>query len=359
MARRTITQANVTSVTDKQRDWLGRRLPARRHETLTDVTQRGENIIMQPMEMRHLHTFVLAAELRSFTRAADALGVTQAAVSHHVAALERELNVSLFQRASRTVVPTEAGRTLYDYARRIVDLTEEARDAVTSIPSIVQGILRIAASTVPSEWLLPELLVEFHQLYPQIQARVSVSDSTSALRAVDSGAVELGIVGELPRATTLQVQAIARDELTLVVPPSHTFASAKSISMDELRRAPLILREPNSGSRRCVEQALSCAGLSPNDLNITMEVNSNEAIRAAVERGIAIAFLSTRAVAREIADGRLVPVPIEAVIAERSLYLVVDPQRMPTRVARAFFEFLDRWQGRQPMPNVISQGESH
>jgi len=304
--------------------------------------------------MRHLHTFVLAAELRSFTRAADALGVTQAAVSQQVAALEKELSVSLFQRTSRAVVPTEAGRTLYEYARRIVDLAEDARDAITSTPSIVQGILRIAASTVPSEWLLPELLVEFRQLYPRVQELVSVSDSTSAIRAVDSGEAELGIVGELPRATTLQVQAIARDELTLVVPPSHTFASAKTISLGELRREPLILREPSSGSRRCVEQALSRAGLSPNDLNITLEVNSNEAIRAAVERGVAIAFLSTQAVAREIADGRLVPVPIDGFTAERSLYLVADPQRMPTRVARAFFDFLDRWQRRQPMSGMTT-----
>ncbi|MFV2065403.1 MAG: selenium metabolism-associated LysR family transcriptional regulator [Pirellulales bacterium] len=298
---------------------------------------------IQGMELRHLRTFLIAAEMQSFTRAAEVLGVTQAAVSQHVAALEMELSVSLFKRASRTVVPTEAGRTLYDYARRIVDLADEAYDTITHAPNIVRGTLKIAASTVPSEWLLPELLVGFRRLYPHVQEFVSVSDSASAIRAVESGEAELGIVGELPRAARLCAKAIASDELTLVVPPDHAFASAKKVTLDAFCREPLIVRGPNSGSRRCVEQALSRAGLSPNELTITMEVNSNEAIRAAVERGVAIAFLSTRAVSREIQDGRLASVEIEAVKAERSLYLVTDPQRMPTRVAREFFSFLDRW----------------
>lgn len=308
------------------------------------MTKRMIRAKIQGMELRHLHTFVIAAELQSFTRAADVLGVTQAAVSQHVAALEKELRVSLFKRTSRAVVATEAGRTLYDYARKIVDLANEAHDTITGARDIVCGTLKIAASTVPSEWLLPELLVEFLRLYPHVQEFVSVSDSASAIRAVESGEAELGIVGELPRAARLCAKAIASDELTLVVPPHHAFASSKKVTLDEFRREPLIVRGPDSGSRRCVEQALSQAGLSPNELIITMEVNSNEAIRAAVERGVAIAFLSTRAVSRDIQDGRLVPVEIEGVKAERSLYLVTDPQRMPTRVVRDFLDFLNEWE---------------
>jgi DNA-binding transcriptional LysR family regulator len=196
------------------------------------------------------------------------------------------------------------------------------------------------------------LLVEFRRSYPQVQALVSVSDSVSAIRAVDGGEAELGIVGELPRATSLRVTAIARDVLTLVVPPHHPFAAVETITVDELRQEPLILREPNSGSRRCIEEALSRAGLSLDQLNVSMEVNSNEAIRAAVEREYAVAFLSRCAVAQDIQDRRLVPVQVTGVTAERRLYLVVDPQRMPTRVARTFLGFLDAWRERQPSLHV-------
>lgn len=304
--------------------------------------------MMHDMELRHLRTFVLAAELRNFSRTADALGVTQAAVSQQIAGLEKELGVSLFQRASREVAPTAAGRTLYDFARKIVDLADEAREAIANVPQILTGVLRVAASTVPSEWLLPELLVEFRQLYPQVQALVTVSDSASAIRAVDSGEAELGIVGELPRATALRVTAIARDVLTLVVSPQHAFARLATISLNEFRQEPLILREPNSGSRRCIEQALSQAGLSLIELQVSMEVNSNEAIRASVERGYAMAFLSENAVAQEIQDGRLIPVEVQGITAERRLYLVVDPRKMPTRVARSFLSFVDTWRTRQP-----------
>ena len=161
------------------------------------------------MEMRHLHTFLLATELGSFTRAAAALGVTQAAVSQQVAALEKELHTSLFQRTGRAVTPTESGRLLYDYARRIVDLTTEARNAITGTQTVVDGVLKLAASTVPSEWLLPDLLAQFQRLYPQVQTLVRVSESASAIRAVELNEADVGVVGELPPQPSSQVEATA------------------------------------------------------------------------------------------------------------------------------------------------------
>ena len=155
--------------------------------------------------------------------------------------------------------------------------------------------------------------------------------------------MELGVVGELPRASQLCVKAIARDELTLVVAPGHPFADAPCVRADQLCEQPLIIREANSGSRRCVERALAQVGISPNDLNITMEVNSNEAIRAAVEQGVGVAFLSVNAIAREICDGRLIPAKLENVVARRDLYCITDPERMTTSPCRAFLEFLAGW----------------
>ncbi|MBI2477243.1 MAG: LysR family transcriptional regulator [Planctomycetia bacterium] len=295
------------------------------------------------MEMRHLQTFAVAAESQSFTRAAEALGLTQAAVSQHISALERELGTALFDRGPRSVTLTDTGRRVYEHASTILRLVDDIHREAGQAHAEVSGTLKIASSTVPSEWLLPELLVKFRKLYPEVQESVSVSDSAAAIHAVESGAAEVGLVGELPRAANLCAKSIAQDELTLVVAPDHEFARTKHIEPDDLRGQPLIVREPDSGSRRCVEQALSKAGLATTDLRFSMEVNSNDAIRAAVERGVGISFLSTQAVAREIQDKRLISVDIKGVRAVRDLYLITDPQRLPTRVARAFLEFLDDW----------------
>ena len=293
------------------------------------------------MEMRHLQTFVIAAESQGFTRAAEILGLTQAAVSQHVAAIEKELRTALFDRGPRSVTLTDTGRRVYEHAKQILDLVDKIQQEAGQQPSAVSGRIKIACSTVPSEWLLPELLLRFRELYPEVQESVSVSDSADAIHAVESGAAEVGLVGELPRAVNLCAKSITQDELTLVVAPDHEFARNKSIKPHDLCGQPLIVREPGSGSRRCIEQALSKAGLATTDLTFSMEVNSNDAIRAAVERGVGISFLSMRASEREILDQRLVSVAIEGVHASRDLYLITDPQRLPTRVVRAFLELLE------------------
>jgi DNA-binding transcriptional LysR family regulator len=296
------------------------------------------------MDIRHLQSFVIAAESESFTRAGEVLGVSQAAVSQHVAAMERELRIGLFKRGPRSVSLTESGRRVYDYARRILDLIEEMSETTgQQDASIVTGTLRIACSTVPSEWLLPKLMVKFREQYPEVHELVTVSDSAAAIHAVESGTAEVGLVGELPRAANLCAKSIAQDELMLVVGANHPFAKLNCVKPGDIVGQPLIVREADSGSRRCIERALAKAGLSTSVLNFTMEVNSNDAIRAAVEHGVGISFLSIHANARDIQDRRLISVKIDGVNAVRDLYLVSDPKRLPTRVVRIFLEFIEVW----------------
>jgi DNA-binding transcriptional LysR family regulator len=291
------------------------------------------------VELRHLQTFAAATELLSFTRAAQSLSLTQAAVSQHIAALEKELRISLFARTGRSVSPTDAGRRLYGYARRILDLLAEAERDVGHATAAVRGTLQIAASTVPAECLLPELLRDFHETHPGVRPQVIVSDSTEATRAVETGAAELGLIGEPPHTSKLTAVPIAEDELVLVLPPGHPLAGGGRVTARQLREVPIILREPGSGSRRCIERALEAAGVSPGDLNVVMEMNANDAIRQAVERGVGAAFLSRNTVARDVEDGRVATAPVEKFHARRQLYLITDPARIPTPPARTFLEF--------------------
>jgi DNA-binding transcriptional LysR family regulator len=297
---------------------------------------------MNRMDLRHLQTFAAAAEHGSFTRAAQSLSVTQAAVSKHIAALEEQLQVTLFERSGRSMSLTEAGQRLYDYARRIFDLMDEAARELGQAAASVHGTLRIAASSVPAQSLVPMLLTEFHELYPDVHESVVFSDSAAATAAVENAAAELGIVGEMPNSPRIRARPIAEDELVLVVSPHHPLAVRKKVTLAELRQEPLIVRESGSGSQHCVERALVAAGLAPDELHVAMEMNSIDAIRAAVASGAGAAFLSRSTIQRDVDDGRLVSLPVQGVRARRQLYLITDPKRIPTPAGRAFATFVEQ-----------------
>ncbi len=293
------------------------------------------------MQFHQLRTFATAAECQGFTRAAETLGITQAAVSQHIASLEKELGVRLFHRQSRRVSLSDEGRRLYPYAVKILELVQQAVDEVSRSKTALRGTLRIAASTAPAAGLLSDLLAEFHRRFPEVRETVMVSDSQAAIEAVTTGQADVGLVGELPRANALDARPIASDELVLVVAPRHALAKKKGVSIADLRNEPLIVREPGSGTRHCLEQALESHGLSLRELTIALEVNSNEAIRAAVERGVGIAFVSSNTIARGEGLGKMVPIKMRGFRPRRYLYVITDPNRVLAAPVRQFIALLE------------------
>jgi len=263
------------------------------------------------MEFRHLRTFTAAAEARSFTRAAEQLGVTQAAVSQHVAALELSLDTRLFDRGGRVAELTDSGRRLYEYASRILELVGEVEREIGRSEPTVSGSLRIASSTVPSERLLPELLAAFRERYPEVRESVQVSDSLEATRCVETGDADVGFVGERPRGDQLASHPIARDELVLVVAPGHELAGRRSISAKRLADVPLVIREPGSGSRQCVDDALADGGVPGSSINVDA--------------------------------GRLVHVAVRGIRPTRQLYLVSQANRTVGPPLREFLDFALEW----------------
>lgn len=279
------------------------------------------------MELKHLRTFLVAAQQGSFTRAARELQVTQAAVSQQVAALERLLNVQLFERAARSVHLTPTGQVLKEYAERLLALSEEAVRAVQGGVMAVTGTVRIATSTVPAEWLVPQLLARFRRSYPCVQEQLFVTDSVAACQAVLGGKADVGFVGEPPASDRLHARPLARDELLLVVSAQHPWAGKKLVSLQQLEHEPLLIREADSGSRHCVERTLHEHGKSLQGMNVALEVNSNDAIRAAVERGLGVAFLSSRSIQMDLAGGRLHALRVRGLKFERQLYVVLPKGR--------------------------------
>ncbi len=291
------------------------------------------------MELKHLRTFLEAAARSSFTAAGDKLGITQAAVSQHVAALEHELDVELFERSHRTITLTEAGTRLVQHATQIVDLVSQTPAVVQCSANQVQGHIRIAASTVPAESLLPSLLGVFREAFPAVRESIFVSDSQTATKAVASGDADVGFVGEKSAQSQLQFHPVAKDELLLVVSPSHVWAKKQFITPASLSQQPLILREVGSGSRHCVEAALRAKGVDLDALNVGMEMNSNDAIRAAIKQNAGAAFLSSTTVANDLELGNLKQVRIKGIKPSRELHIVTKPNASTSRAVTEFVKF--------------------
>jgi DNA-binding transcriptional LysR family regulator len=291
-------------------------------------------------ELPHLATFAKAAERGSFTDAAVELGVTQAAVSQRIAALEGELRVSLFDRRGGRIALTEAGERLYELARRILDLHELARENLGGFQPNIAGDLPIAASSVPAECYLPALLSSFRERFPQVHVRASVGDSSSVMKEVSRGLASLGLVGQKAEKPSLESEPIGTDTLALVLSPAHPLACRRSISLAVLAREPLIIREPGSGTRCALKKSLEGAGSSLGEMTITLELGSNAAIKDAVRRGLGASVVSRSTVERELSAGELVSVQVRGLVLTRGLYAIYHRRRPLSSAASAFLDFL-------------------
>lgn len=293
------------------------------------------------MELSQLRMFAMAAELQSFTRAAEAMFVTQPAVSRQVAMLEHELGVSLFQRMGRGVSLTAAGRNMYDSTRRALELLDAASREIGDTPDVVSGTVHLASCTIPSQTFLPGLLAAFRRAYPQIRESVNVTGAAEAARAVETGDADLAFIVVQPPSDHLSTKMIACHQLVLAVPPEHRLAKCSLIDADQLRDEPFVMREAGSGTRQCIEQALMDIGISRNDLTIALETNSDSTIREVVKKGAGLAFLSPPAIQDDVDQGRLVVVATD-VCVRVNIYAVSDPNHVPTPAVRAFLAFINR-----------------
>jgi DNA-binding transcriptional LysR family regulator len=288
----------------------------------------------------YLETFVQAAELSSFTATAQALDITQAAVSQRIQALEKELGTPLFHRRGGRILLSDAGRKLHPVARRILALHALARKKVTGKQGPVAGELILAASSIPGEHLLPAVLSRFQKLHPHIQVKATIGDSLVVLKQVEQGQAQVGLVGRKNDSAHLEFHSFACDELVVVVPQDHAWVRRQRVGVSQLLSQPLVLREVGSGSRWCLEMALSKAGKSARDVRIALELGSNEAIKEAVQRGLGTAVLSTHAIERELASGKLHALKVTGLRLEREMYAVWDRRRVLPIPARQFLDLL-------------------
>jgi DNA-binding transcriptional LysR family regulator len=293
------------------------------------------------MDLRRLEMFVRVAELGSFSRAADALFLTQPTISEHIRALEEELDVQLLDRLGRGATPTRAGQLLLGYANRMLALGREARQAIDQFQGRLIGELLVGGSTIPGEYLLPGLIGQFKRKYPEISICLLIGSSQQVSDWVEEGRVEVGVVGARPGARVLEAVELIPDELVLVVPADHPWAGRATVSLDDLEHEPLIMRERGSGSREALERALRAVGLDLSAFRIVAEMGSTQAIKQAVRAGVGLSLISKRAVHDECRARLLCCVAVGDLRVTRAFYLVTHRARSRSPLATAFVEFVE------------------
>lgn len=290
------------------------------------------------MTLRQLEVFLAIGRAHSYRQAAEALHTSQPALSQHVRELESELGVRLFDRLSRGVVLTEAGRLLEERAKRVFATLTDVREVLGELQGLQRGSLLVGASTTPGIYVLPAVIGEFRRRYPGIDLRLRISNSRVIEEAIRAHEVDLGVVGGHGLAPGEECLAAGlADELVLIVSPRHRWARHREVAPTLLADEPLLVREEGSATRRVTERALEHAGVS---WRVSMELDHTEAIKQAVMAGLGVAFVSVHAVRGEVADRRLVSLRLHRLRIHRHFHVIHSEARTLSVGGRALVAML-------------------
>jgi DNA-binding transcriptional LysR family regulator len=294
---------------------------------------------MQHITLRQFQVFLAVARAKSFRRGAEALHLSQPALSQHVAELERALGARLFDRLGRSVILTEAGRILEDHALRLFATLASARESIGELGALRRGSLVVGASTTPGIYVLPAALAAFQARYPGITLSLQIANSAIIEERVRANDLDLGVVGgHALRPGEECLAAGLLDELALIVPPGHPWAGRGEVAPARLAEQRLLMREEGSATRQVTERALQHAGIR---LPVCMELGHNEAIKQAVMAGLGVAFVSFHAVGGELASGRLSALRLRGLRIRRHFHVIHNEARTLTASARAFIDLLE------------------
>jgi len=293
------------------------------------------------MNFKQLEAFIWVSELQSFTKASRQLFMSQPAVSFQIKALEENLQVSLFQRGDKKVILTEAGRLLYPEAKQLIRHYNRIKAGLDDLKGLKTGHLVLGASTIPGEYLLPILIGGFKEKYPGIKITLKVAGSGQVGRWVREREIDFGITGAPIDWEGTECVSWLKDQLVLIVPPSHPWADMSEVNLEDLKNETLILRERGSGTRRTLEQKLSEHNISLEKLPCGMELGSTRSVITAVEANLGISFVSKYAVRETVSLGHVKEVKLRGIDLSRYLYQIRHSQGMGGFALEAFITYIN------------------
>jgi DNA-binding transcriptional LysR family regulator len=287
------------------------------------------------MTLEQLRIFIAVAEKQHVTRAASELNLTQSATSAAIAALERRYGIKLFDRVGRGIVLTQIGRDFLNEARAVVARAKAAAQILDDLAGLKRGSLTLAASQTVANYWLPPRIEKFRRTYPGIDLRIRIANTEQVAHAVIEGNADLGFVEGEVDEPSLAIRRMEGDSLTIVVGASHRWVGRTHITPQLLTETSWILREPGSGTRSMFEAALRRFHVKMPDLDIRLELPSNEAVRVAVESGDCATAISDLVVAQSLAAGTLHRVKID--LPKRSFIALRHKERYASQAEKALF----------------------
>lgn len=296
------------------------------------------------MDFKQLEAFAAVVDYGSFSEAARRLYLTQPTISAHIRALENELKVKLIIRTTKKLTITTKGYQLYDSAVRILHIRNNLLEDFTGSK---KHIIDLSASTIPSSYLLPELLAGFGKICPDVYFHSLQSDSAEAIQKVIDGSVDLGLVGQYIEKDGCCYIPFCQDSLLIAAPvtPHYLKLKEKNATLEELIREPMIVREKGSGTKKEMDFFLEKSGIAPSDLNVIARMNDLESIKQSIVNGLGISILSARSVQDLAGTKQILIFPLGDTESRRNFYIVYSRNRILKPHVRQFIQFTQSFYG--------------
>ncbi|GAA6493380.1 MAG TPA: LysR family transcriptional regulator [Candidatus Bariatricus faecipullorum] len=294
------------------------------------------------MNLKQLEAFMRVADTGSFSRAARELYLTQPTVSAHISALEKELGVRLFVRTTKEVRMSGDGEVLYEYARVMLETEKRIREVFEKKTQNRSRMIQIASSSIPAQYVVPDILLEFHRRHPEDQFRLSETDSARVVEKVEANLVDIGFTGTVLEQKQCQYIPFYKDELVLIMPNTEHYQKILKQEKDIrwVQNEPVIMREKGSGTRREAEKMLEAADVQVNSLNIVASIENSESIKRSVRGGIGITIISRLAAREEIRTGAVLEFPMDMMQTRRNLNLVYNRNTPLSPAAERFVKLV-------------------
>jgi DNA-binding transcriptional LysR family regulator len=287
------------------------------------------------MDFKQIEAFISVAKFKSFSKAANVIFLSQPTISSHIASLERELNVQLFDRTSKEVYLTPAGESFLEYAINIISTRNNAISNLSDFNTTISGKLNLSASTTPCNSLVPDLIKKFSEIYPDVRFNITEQSSGDIIKAILDLNCELGIVGTTIDNSRIKSYKLMEDNLVLI--SSTALNIPDEVTLNDLLKYRFIIREKNSATRSTLDEALESKGINPHLLNVFCEVNNMDNLLQFVKQGTGVSIISEKVGFDYIDNSKIKISKIKDFVLKRNLYLIVNSNRTLTPIANAFF----------------------
>lgn len=294
------------------------------------------------MEFKQLQSFAEVVKYQSFTKAAEKLYISQPTVSAHITQLEEELNTKLIHRTTKSISLTQRGEEVYEYAIKILGLKDRM---IESCATQSRNIIHIGASTIPSAYILPDILPEFGSMIPDTYFSIHQSDSQGIINGLKEGLFDIGMIGMNPEDDEIVGTPFCQDHMIIITPVNDHFLELKyqnDYTVRELLAEPVIMREAGSGSKKTADLFLEKLGIKDEEINVIARINDQEAIKNMVASGMGISIISELAVKNLLAEKRVLGFPLDKKYSGRQIYLIHRKDYVLSNSMQDFFKFVKK-----------------